>query len=390
MLRSKLLASGFRPTFLAAGMAAVLLVPTWVLIWAFGWSLPTNWPPTLWHAHEMLFGFVAASIAGFLLTAVPSWTGQRGFAGVPLAVLTLLWLAGRVLIATSAAWPASVVMLTDIAFLVLLGVLVAPPLLRSSNRNTPLLVVLALLTACNAVCHWAVSRRDSGMGLHAVLIAIDISLLLVTIIGGRIVPAFTANALRSAGSPVRLLTWPGVGALAIASMVAVCLGDLFWPDTGVAGLLAAVAAAIQALRLLQWRSLATLRSPIVWVLHLGYAWLPIGLALKAVALLWGPASSAFWLHALTVGVLATMVLAVMTRAALGHTGRPLEVEPVVALGYLLLLTAGLLRVFGLGVLGLPYPTVIVSSATCWTLSFGVFLYVYTPILWSARADGKPG
>jgi len=391
MMHSKLLASGFRPTFLAAGVAAVLLVPTWMLIWAFGFALPSRWPPTLWHAHEMVFGFVAAAIGGFLLTTVPSWTGRRGFAGVPLAVLTGLWLLGRVLIATSTVWPPGVVMAIDVGFLVMLGVLVAPPLLRSSNRNTPLLVVLALLAISNSISHWAVMRSDLPLGLHAILIAIDISLILVTIIGGRIVPAFTASALRSASSsPRQLHAWPGVSAAAIAAMVALTLGDLFWPDTRLAGVLAAAAAVIQAIRIVQWRSLATLRNPIVWVLHLGYAWLPVGLALKAAALLWGPATSAFWLHALTVGVLATMVLAVMTRAALGHTGRSLTVEPAIALGYLLLLGAGLLRVFGLTVLGLPYPTIILLSAACWTAAFGIFLYVYAPILWSPRADGKPG
>jgi uncharacterized protein involved in response to NO len=128
----------------------------------------------------------------------------------------------------------------------------------------------------------------------------------------------------------------------------------------------------------------------VWILHLGYAWLPAGLTLKCLALLTGIAISAFWLHALTIGVLATMIMAVMTRASLGHTGRALVVDPAMGLGYLLLLAAGLVRVFGLGVLGLPYPFVIVISACCWTAAFGIFLVIYVPILCSARADGKPG
>jgi uncharacterized protein involved in response to NO len=390
MKNSKLLASGFRPTFLAVGIAAVLLLPTWVLIWGFGLSLPSRWPPTLWHAHEMVFGFVGMGIAGFLLTAVPNWTGQRGFSGAPLASLVVLWLLGRALIATSAAWPEVLVAVVDVGFLVLLGVLVAPPLLRSTNRNTPLLVVLALFAACNAATHWALAHADPGLGQHAILIAIDIALLLVTIIGGRIIPTFTANALRAANSPVRLLTWTGVGPATITVMVLVTLCDVFWSDTMLAGVLAAAAAVLQAIRLAQWRGLATLRSPILWVLHLGYAWLPLGFALKATALLWGPAASAFWLHALTVGVLATMLLAVMTRASLGHTGRPLVVEPVIVLAYGLLLAAPVVRVFGLSLLGLAYPTVILVSATCWTLAFGIFLFVYAPILYSARQDAEPG
>jgi uncharacterized protein involved in response to NO len=375
---------------MAAGLAAVLLVPVWVLIWAFGMPLPGYWPPTVWHAHEMVFGFVVIAIAGFLLTAVPSWTGHRGFAGTPLLILLLLWLSARVLIATAPESLAIVTAIADVAFLVVLGILVAPPLLRSTNRNTPLLVVLALLAACNATFHWALAHQDLEIALHAVLIAIDIGLLLVTIIGGRIVPAFTANALRASGSATRLWSWPGTGVAAIGIMVAVALGDVLAPGGYIAGVLAGIAAVIQTVRIVQWRSLATLRSPIVWVLHLGYAWLPAGLALKAIALLWGVAASAFWLHALTIGVLATMVLGVMTRAALGHTGRALVVEPAIALGYLFLFGAALVRVFGLGILHLAYPSVILLSGMGWTLAFGIFCYVYAPILWSARADGKPG
>jgi uncharacterized protein involved in response to NO len=376
--------------FLLSGLAALVLVPSWVLVWSFGQALPGYWPPTLWHAHEMMFGFVSAAIAGFLLTAVPSWTGSRGFAGLPLVALSTLWLAARLLIAYAPERLAWVTLASDVGFLVLLGALVAPPLLRSTNRNTPLLIVLAAFAACNVTFHLAVWHRDSGLALHAILIAIDIALLLVTIVGGRIVPAFTANALRASGSPARLYAWRGVGAAAIGAMAVVTLGDLFLPDSRTAGVLAGVAAVIQAVRLLQWRGLATLRNPIVWVLHLGYVWLPVGLALKAGALLGQFAVTAFWLHALTIGVLATMVLAVMTRAALGHTGRPLVVEPAIALGYVLLLAAALVRVFGLSILQLPYPAVILLSATCWVAAFGVFSYVYVPILWLPRADGKPG
>jgi uncharacterized protein involved in response to NO len=376
--------------FLAAGLAAVALVPLWMALWAFGASLATPWPPTLWHAHEMVFGFIAAAIAGFLLTAVPSWTGQRGFAGAPLILLVTLWLAGRVTIVGASALPVWLVMAVDVAFLPALALLVAPPLLRARNRNTPLLLVLALLTLCNAWFHWALIRQNPVSASHALLIAIDLVLLLVTVIGGRILPAFTASGLRAAGHPVRIRVWPAIGPAAIVAMACVALGDLLWPDSRVAGLLAGAAAVLQGVRLIQWRSAATLGQPIVWVLHLAYAWLPVGLALKSAALLGQSAISAFWLHALTIGVLATMILGVMSRAALGHTGRPLVVEPAIALAYGLLLLAALTRVFGLAVTPLDYVTVIVVAASFWTAAFAIFLYVYAPILWGARADGKPG
>lgn len=386
----RLFASGFRPTFLLAGAAASALIPVWVLVWGFGLQLGTSWPPTMWHAHEMVFGFIAAAIAGFLLTAVPSWTGRRGFAGPPLVVLVILWTFARVLIATSAQWPAVIVAVADVAFLLALAALLAVPLLRARNRNTPLLIVLAFLSACNAVFHWALAHRDPVMAYHAILLSIDVALLLVTIIGGRIVPAFTTSALRAAGDTGAVRTWRGIGPAAIIAMGVVAVVDLFWLDTPVSGAVAGLAAVIQAARMLRWRSLATVRQPIVWVLHAAYAWLPVGLALKCVALLWGLAIAAFWLHALTIGVLATMILAVMTRASLGHTGRPLIVAPEIVVGYVLLLSAAAVRVFGFSLPGLTYPAVILMSAFCWTAAFALFLLVYGPILCSGRADGKPG
>jgi uncharacterized protein involved in response to NO len=170
----------------------------------------------------------------------------------------------------------------------------------------------------------------------------------------------------------------------------VTVGDVFWPERPIAGLIAGVAACIQALRLLQWGTFRTLRQPIVWVLHVGYAWLPVGLALKATALLTGSAFAAFWLHALTIGALTTMIMAVMTRASLGHTGRPLTVDPLITGAYLLLSAAAAIRVFGLSPFKLNYPVVIVWSALFWTMAFAIFVGVYSPILWRPRVDGKPG
>jgi uncharacterized protein involved in response to NO len=386
----RVLASGFRLAFLLAGVAAVLLIPAWVAVLVYGAPLGSDWPPTLWHAHEMLFGFIAAAIAGFLLTAVPSWTGRRGFGGAPLVLLGTLWLCARVLDATSASWSAALVLAVDVAFLLALAALFAPPLLRERNRNTPMLLVLALLAACNIAFHRAMARHDPPAAAHALLAGIDIALLLVTIVGGRIIPAFTATTLREAGSARRVRTHPGVGYVAIALMLAVGLVDLFWPGSRGAAALAAVAALVQALRLLQWRTLATLGEPMVWVLHAAHAWLPLGLALKCAALLWGFAASAFWLHALTIGVLATMILGVMTRVALSHTGRLMRVGALTTAAYALLLLAGLTRVFGLQFPGLDYASVIVLSATFWSAAFALFLIVYAPMLWLPRIDGRCG
>ena len=387
-MRWPVFAAGFRPAFLAAGLAAFVLIPIWVAVYVYGVTLPCPWPPTLWHAHEMMFGFIGAAIAGFLLTAVPNWTGQRGVAGAPLAALLVVWLAARVAIATASWWPAGVVAALDLAFFPMLASMIAPSLLRAGNRNWPLLLVLGALTACDAVFHFQLLRRDAAAALRAILVAIDLALLLVTVIGGRIVPAFTSGALRGEGVTMR--TFPGIGPAAIVAMAAVAIVDAVDPGGRTAAVTAGIAALVQAVRLAQWRSGRTLSKPLVWVLHLGYAWMPLGLALKCAALLGGAAIAAFWLHALTVGALATMILGVITRAALGHSGRPLEPDPRTVIAYALLLLAGLARVFGFALLGLAYPVVILIAAFLWTGAFGLFLWVYAPILLSPRADGRPG
>jgi uncharacterized protein involved in response to NO len=383
-------AYGFRSSFLLAGVGAMLLVPLWALSFVAGTPLGSAWPPMLWHAHEMLFGFVASAMAGFLLTAVPSWTGQKGSTGAPLVVLASLWLTARVLIASSSLWPAVLIAAIDLAFLPTLGILVAKPLLSSRNRNTKLLAVLGLFWLTDLVFQIGLIRHDAPLALQALKVGIDIVLVLVTVIGGRLVPSFTSSSLRPLGLHDAVHNRTSLSGLAIAGMIAVTLSDIVWPESRIAGAVAGVAAGLQATRLLQWATWRTLRQPIVWVLHLSYAWLPVGLALKAIALLSGAAFAAFWLHALTIGALATMILAVMTRASLGHTGRALIVDPWITVAYLLLTAAALVRVFGLSAFRMNYPMVIIWSALFWTIAFALFVVVYAPILCGPRADGKAG
>lgn len=389
-MRLNLFASGFRSQFFLTGVAAVVLVPLWAFSFIAGTPIGSGWPPTLWHAHEMLYGFIACAIAGFLLTAVPSWTGQKGFAGRPLVALAVAWIAARVLIATSAWWPPLLPTIVDLAFLPILAVLVMIPLIRSRNRNAPLLAVLGAFWLADLMFHVGLWRQDTPLSLKALIVGIDITLLLVTVIGGRLVPAFTASALRRPGVDTALKSRTALTVLAVIAMVGVAVGDIAWPDTRIAGWIAGAAAVVQAVRLAQWQSLRTLRQPIVWILHLAYVWLPIGLTLKAAALLGGYAVAAFWLHALTIGALTTMITAVMTRASLGHTGRPLNVPPLITLAYLLLTAATIIRVFGVSWPGMRYPLVIAVTAIFWTASFLLFVGVYSPILWGPRADGKPG
>jgi len=338
----------------------------------------------------MLFGFIVAAIAGFLLTAVPSWTGARGFAGWPLRLLAALWVLGRIGVSTSALWPPLPVAVLDLAFLPALAACVLPPLARERNRNTPLLAVLAALWGTHVAFYWGLLHADAGFARHALLVGIDIVLLLVTVIGGRIVPAFTSTALRQRGGASQLRAWPGLTPLSIGAMLAVAIVDICRPDSAWAGAAALAAAAIQLARLAQWQGWRTLSMPIVWVLHLAYLWLPIGLALKAAALLGAVSFAAYYLHALTIGAAATMIVAVMTRASLGHTGRPLTVARPTTLAYLLLAAAAAVRTFGPALIPLPFTDIVLLAALLWAAAFALYLWVYAPILVRPRADGKPG
>jgi uncharacterized protein involved in response to NO len=305
-------------------------------------------------------------------------------------LLSTVWGLGRVATATSSLWPADAVAGLDLLFLPGLTALVIRPLVRARNRNTPLLAVLAVLWATDIAFYWGLFHRDTALARHALLIGIDIVLLLVTVIGGRIVPAFTSAALKQRGLSSPMRAWRPMTPLAVAAMVAVIVVDLVKQESPAAGVVAALAAAIHGLRLAQWQSLRTLRIPIVWVLHLGYLWLVLGFALKALALLAGAAFASFYLHALTIGAVTTMIVAVMTRASLGHTGRPLVAARRIACAYGLLTAAAAVRVFGPVFAFLPYTGTVLLAAALWTAAFVLFLSVYAPILLSPRLDGKAG
>lgn len=379
---------GFRPFFLLAGLHALIAVPLWLWMHSHGVAALPDLPPSLWHGHEMIYGFIAAAIAGFLLTSVPSWTGSRGFAGLPLVVLVALWLAGRGAMAGATLLPQWAVAVAELAFLPALAALLAPPLVRAGNRNTPLLAVIAVLWLADAAFIAAMRSGDVLLAQRALQLAINFVLILVTVIGGRIVPAFTANALRRRGETIQLVMRPWLDPLVIATMVAIAIVDVGWPGSLLSAALAAIAACAHVLRLSGWRVQRIWREPILWVLHVGYAWLPIGLGLKTVWTFTGASWSAHWLHALTLGTAGTMILAVMTRASLGHTGRELTVSRTTALSYIVLTAAVAVRVWG--PMAGDYLRSVTIAGALWALAFVLYLIVYAPILWRPRLDGKPG
>jgi len=381
---------GFRPFFLACGLYALLMIPWWMYRFAHASVSFGGLPVMYWHAHEMLYGVVMAAIAGFLLTAVPSWTGERGFAGKPLIIAIALWSAGRFAMSMADDIPFWALAVAELALVPFLITLLAPPIVRTRNRNLPLLAVLLVLWLIDAAFLAGMARADVALAAGSMRLAIDFVLVLITVIGGRIVPAFTANALRRRGEEPNLSTRTPVEIAVIGLMVAIAIADVFTPNGATSGILAAMAAVAHVTRMAGWRSFRTGGEPILWIMHVAYAWLPLGLALKAFALLGDAAWASKWQHALATGAITTMILAVMTRSALGHTGRPLVVSRAIAVAYLLLTFTALLRTFGVALFPAHYLLTLTVSALTWMACFGIFLAVYTPILWRPRVDGRPG
>ncbi|MBM4221692.1 MAG: NnrS family protein [Gammaproteobacteria bacterium] len=390
LFRHPLFAYGFRPFFFFCGLYALLVMPAWLLIRTADVAPFSGLPAQLWHAHEMLFGFSIAAISGFLLSGVPSWTRNRGFGGLPVFSLTLAWLAGRAAFALAPFCSLPVLAAVELAFLPLLVALIAPPIIRERNRNIAMLAVLAALWIADAAFLLGVARSDAVLASRALLTAMNIILLLLTIVGGRILPAFTSNALRRTGTSFSLHRYAWLETILPIAMIAVIALDMVQPGRLPQGWLAIVVAVLHAVRLSGWRSLRTRGDPMLWVLHLAYAWLPLGFALKGIALLGNVDWAQYWQHGFGIGAIATMILAVATRTALGHTGRPLVVGRPIVVAYLLVGLAALLRVAGPVLWPGAYPAVLLAAGLCWMLAFLIFIVVYAPILGRPRADGRPG
>ena len=384
-------AYGFRPFFLLSGVAAAALLAGWVAILITGAWVDGPIGASAWHAHEMLFGFVAAAVAGFLLTAVPSWTGTNALSGRPLAILVGLWLAGRLAVLPFTGVPLPVATVIDLAFFPALGVALAKPLIAAGKlRNTAFLGLLALLTVSNLCFHleW-LGVVDEGVA-HGEMLSIGVVLMMVTVIGGRIVPAFTRNALRARGVDAPVDSVPWLEKVTLASTLLMIPADLAVPETVVAGLVALVAALAHGARLARWQPLKTLDQPVLWVLHLGYAWVPAALAIKAAYMLGGIMAESAWIHAMTAGAFATMILAVMTRASLGHTGRMLVVSRTTVGSYAFLTAAAVLRVAAPELPGQLHWNALQLAGVAWIAAFTLYLIAYAPILLAPRADGRPG
>ena len=379
-------AKGFRPFFLLAGGFAALLVPLWLLALAGVVQLDAYLGPMFWHAHEMVFGFTTAVIAGFLLTAVGNWTGRETAVGGSLIALVALWLIGRVAFVAMAVLPGLVIACADLAFLPALAVVIARPLIGTRNRrNYPVLGIVLALWLADLAIHLDANGVIAGWQWRATMGAVDVVTLLIVFFAARIFPMFTRNATGVASiRSVRALDMATV-----AAMAALTVADVALPGSTAGVALAGATAVLALVRSVPWGARHTARHPLLWILHVGHAWVIIGLALRVAAAVARPSLLTSSVHALTVGAIGCTTLGMMARVSLGHSGRPLVAPRPVALGFAALTLGAIVRVLGPLWLSL-YPVAIYVSGVLWTLAFAVFTVHHARILVRPRADGRPG
>ncbi|HKU54301.1 MAG TPA: NnrS family protein [Rhizomicrobium sp.] len=374
-----LFAQGFRPFFLAASLWAVIAIAIWLGVLETGLTLPSRLDPLAWHMHEMLFGFVMAAVAGFLLTAIPNWTGRLPISGMPLAGLAGLWLLGRIACLTSLMMPAWLAIACDLAFPVALAGVVAREIIAGKNwRNLVMLVPVTVLGTANLLMHLEAPDVGipAGLGWRLGLVAI---IFLVTVIGGRIVPSFTRNWLvkQAAKSLPAPSGWPDRAALGF--LHAGLFGWAAFPNSSIVAILILGGAGLNLWRLYRWRGLATGREPLLVILHIGYAWVIAGAALLGLSLLTSRIPQSAAIHALTVGASGTMILAVMTRATRGHTGRPLAADRLTSLIYVQVGLAAVARVAA--AFSSDWTTLLLlAAAALWCTAFITFVIAYGPML----------
>lgn len=378
-----LLRLGFRPFYLGTALLACLAVPLWIAIFLGRIQVPLAMSPLLWHAHEMLFGFAAGVVVGFLLTAVKAWTGLETARGPLLGALALLWLAARL---ASLVAPYAVYATLDMLLLPAVAAVLLRVLIKAGNkRNIPLICLLLLMAAANLVFHLSVLGIVAVPAVSALYAELALILMVVSVITGRVVPMFTRNV-----TPGLVINMPRKFELSLLAVTAVALALWVFAAPAPVVLVASLAAGVMhAVRLWKWHPQVTLKRPILWILHASYAWLPLGFVLLALAQLgWVVPSLA--VHAFAVGVIGGLIIGMVTRTARGHTGRPLQPSRGEVVAYALVMLAAVLRVLVPAVQPAWYAYALEGAACLWAIAFAIYLVIYTPWLMRTRLDGKDG
>jgi uncharacterized protein involved in response to NO len=379
---SALFSYGFRPFFLLGAIYAGAMIPLWLGVFEGELELPTAFAPRDWHVHEMLFGFVAAIVGGFLLTAVPNWTGRLPLQGAPLATLVASWLAGRIAVFLSASIGWASACAIDAAFLALLAAAAAREIVASRKwSNLPVIAIVSLFGAVNVAFH--IEAHSSGAAEYSTRLAIALVITLVSLIGGRIVPSFTRNWLarqRPGRMPAPFGRFDGI---VIATSTIALLVWIAIPATAASGLLLTVAGSLHFVRLARWAGYRTTPDRLVLVLHLAYAFIPAGYVLAGIAA-FDVVSPSAGIHAWTGGAIGTMTMAVMTRATLGHTGRLLRASTGTQCLYAAVIAAALMRVCA-AIEPAHMPILLALAGAGWTVAFLGFAALYGRALCTLRA-----
>lgn len=379
-----ILAQGFRPFFLLAGLWAPLALALFLATLSGSLDLPMALEPLSWHQHEMLFGFAGAALAGFLLTAIPNWTGRLPLQGAPLLGLVALWLLARLAMAFGAAVEPLVILAAVLAFPAVLLIVAAREIVAGRTwRNLPLIAALAVFMVADG---WFLAdARDLIETTEPPdRLGIAVFVALISLIGGRIVPSFTHTWLKTRGATSLPPGFTAFDRIVLLVTLMALIAWVFFPGSMLTAALTGLAALAQALRLSRWQVLQTLSEPLLWVLHLGYGWLAVGLALASASSLFPemvPPSAT--VHAITAGAMGTMILAVMSRATLGHTGRPLQAGPALTLAYGLVTLAALARI-GAALFPELYDALLTVASAAWIGAFVAFLTVCGPMLLAPR------
>lgn len=382
-----ILQEGWRVFFMAAGLYAVVALGVW-LVWASGLAdLPFAPGPIAWHAHEMVFGFAFAAIAGFFLTAVPNWTGARPASSRVITLLAGLWLAGRIAVWFAMLLPAGLVALVDLAFLpALAATMLAQLLVRPKPQNLMFLGVLTLAWLANLLVHldWTGLAGTESQGIRGGLLTVC---AMIAVLGGRVTPAFTRNALLRANPGAEVpVSRPRIDMAGIVlALLTALLATAGAPDA-LTGTVAVAAGLVALLRLSGWRGLDTLRDPIVWTMHASYLFLALGLLGWGLSLL-GLGSEIAGLHLLGVGAVGGMTLSIMSRASLGHSGRPIVATAPLIWGYVLLPVAAALRWAASSWPEMFHFIGTVGAGALWIAAFALFVVALWPV-WTTPRGGK--
>lgn len=381
-----LFAMGFRAFFALAGLSALAFIAVWNAVSNGSLHLANYFPDTVWHAHEMLLGYSAAVIAGFLLTAVRNWTGQQTVNPDQLAALSLLWIYGRVVPFYAGVLPDALIAGVDFAFLPALAYFAGKPVLKTGNFKNLIFVALLLLMAlANGLIHAQMLGLAENSAYAGLNLMVALIVLMIVLIAGRIFPFFTERGL----SGVICIRNPALDMAAVGVSLAVFALLLFGVSGAILAVAAVVALAVNSLRIAGWYDGRIWFVPLLWVLFVGYGWIILGFGLLALSA-FSLAAPTLALHAFTVGGIGVLTLGMMARVALGHTGRPLKASNLMAIAFLLINLAALCRVLFPALLPSWYSGFVLVSSYSWLAAFSLFMQYYTPILGSRRVDGQAG